>query len=47
MMATAMTMTMNAQEWVDLFNGKNLRGWEKLDGNAEYRVENGEVIGTS
>jgi len=32
---------------VDLFNGKNLKGWEKLDGSAEYRVENGEVIGIS
>jgi hypothetical protein len=41
------TITLNAQEWVDLFNGKNLKGWEKLDGTAEYRVENGEVIGTS
>ncbi|MFC2116305.1 DUF1080 domain-containing protein, partial [Bacteroidota bacterium] len=27
--------------------GKNLKGWEKLDGTAEYRVEDGEVIGTS
>ena len=34
-------------EWEQLFNGKNLKGWEKLDGTAEYRVENGEVIGTS
>lgn len=41
------TSVAEAQEWVDLFNGKNLKGWEKLDGNAAYRVENGEVIGTS
>jgi len=40
-------VTLNAQEWVDLFNGKNLKGWEKLDGSAAYRVENGEVIGVS
>lgn len=33
--------------WEDLFNGKNLKGWEKLDGSAEYRIENGEVIGVS
>ncbi|MCK5135844.1 MAG: DUF1080 domain-containing protein [Bacteroidales bacterium] len=39
--------TLNAQEWVELFNGKNLKGWEKLDGKAEYRVENGEIIGVS
>jgi len=43
----ASLISLNAQEWVDLFNGKNLKGWEKLDGAAEYRVENGEVIGTS
>lgn len=43
----AAAISLNAQEWEDLFNGKNLKGWEKLDGSAEYRVENGEVIGTS
>ncbi len=41
------TLSGSAQEWVELFSGKNLRGWEKLDGTAEYRVENGEVIGIS
>ncbi len=46
LMLTA-TITINAQEWVDLFNGENLKEWEKLDGSAEYRVENGEVIGVS
>ncbi len=47
LMIMAAAVTLNAQEWVDLFNGKNLKGWEKLDGSAEYRVENGEVIGIS
>ncbi len=47
MVAMVATLAMNAQEWVELFNGKNLKGWTKLDGTAEYRVENGEVIGTS
>ena len=41
------TVSMDAQEWVELFNGKNLKGLEKLDGDAEYRVENGELIGVS
>lgn len=40
-------ISVNAQTWVELFNGKNLKGWEKLDGTAQYRVENGEVIGIS
>ena len=46
-MLMAAAITLQAQEWVELFNGKNLKGWEKLDGSAEYRVENGEVIGVS
>ncbi len=45
--AMAVTVALNAREWVELFNGKNLKGWEKLDGTAEYRVESGEVIGVS
>jgi hypothetical protein len=36
-----------AGEWVELFNGKNLRGWKKLDGTAEFRVEDGEIVGVS
>jgi len=47
MVAAVATISINAQEWVELFNGKNLKGWEKLDGSAEYSVEDGEVIGVS
>ena len=43
----AAVVSMNAQEWVELFNEKNLKGWEKIDGAAEYRVEDGEVVGVS
>ncbi|MDF1574854.1 MAG: DUF1080 domain-containing protein [Bacteroidales bacterium] len=43
----AAALNLQAQEWENLFNGKNLKGWEKLDGSAEYRVENGEIIGVS
>lgn len=46
-MMMASVASLGAQQWTDLFNGKNLKGWEKLDGSAEYRVENGEVIGVS
>jgi hypothetical protein len=34
-------------KWVDLFNGKNLKGWKVLNGTAEYSVENGEIVGVS
>lgn len=30
-----------------LFNGKNLKGWEVLNGKASYTVENNEIVGTS
>ncbi len=38
----------SAQEnWEVLFNGKNLSNFEQLNGNATYKIENGELIGIS
>ncbi len=34
-------------KWVNLFNGKDLTGWERLNGLAEYTVVKGEIVGTS
>ncbi len=36
-----------ADGWVQLFNGKDFTGWTQRGGKAKYRVENGEVVGTS
>jgi hypothetical protein len=37
-----------AQEnWVSLFNGKNLKGWKKLNGTADYVVKDGAIIGST
>ncbi|HZK92740.1 MAG TPA: DUF1080 domain-containing protein [Prolixibacteraceae bacterium] len=33
--------------WEKIFNGKDLTGWERLNGTAEYTVVNGEIVGTS
>lgn len=33
--------------WTDLFDGKTLNGWKKLAGNADYKVENGTIVGTT
>jgi len=33
--------------WVNLFNGKDLTGWIQKGGKANYKVENGEIIGSS
>ncbi|MEM9338191.1 MAG: DUF1080 domain-containing protein [Bacteroidota bacterium] len=35
------------QKKTELFNGKNLKGWKKLNGTAEFQAENGEIIGVS
>ncbi len=31
--------------WTDLFNGKDFTGWSQHSGKAEYRVEDGCVVG--
>lgn len=33
--------------WVSLFNGKNLKGWKKLNGTAEYKIVDGAIVGIS
>lgn len=39
--------TLSAQKWEPLFNGKDLSGWKKLNGNAEYKVIDGAIVGIS
>jgi hypothetical protein len=34
-------------KWTPLFNGKDLKGFKQLQGKAPYKVENGEIIGTT
>lgn len=45
----SVTAVLNAQDggWRSLFNGENLDGWKRLNGEAEYRVEDGQIIGVS
>jgi hypothetical protein len=33
--------------WVELFNGRDLTGWIQRGGKAQYRIENGEIVGSS
>jgi hypothetical protein len=33
--------------WIRLFNGNDLKGWKQLNGEAEYRVENGQIVGVT
>ena len=41
------TSAVAQQQWDALFNGKNLRGWKKVAGEAPYVVKDGTIIGTS
>jgi hypothetical protein len=34
-----------ADGWTNLFNGKNLDGWEQRSGTAKYRVEDNSIVG--
>ncbi|GAC1301766.1 MAG: DUF1080 domain-containing protein [Mucilaginibacter sp.] len=39
--------TVQAQSTPSLFDGKTLKGWKRLAGTADYKVENGEIVGTT
>ena len=46
--ALLLALSAAAQEnWTPLFNGKNLRGWKKLNGTAEYKIEDGAIVGVA
>jgi Domain of Unknown Function (DUF1080) len=36
-----------AQKWEKLFDGKTLKGWKQLNGEAKYEVIKGEIVGTT
>lgn len=40
-------VTVSAQNWQPLFNGKNLKGWKQLNGKADYAVVDGTIVGTT
>ena len=39
--------TQEGPNWKSLFNGENLDGWEKLNGTAEYIIEDNTIVGIS
>lgn len=46
--ATAFSSVMAAETPAkDLFNGKNLEGWVQRGGKANYKIEDGGIVGTS
>ena len=46
--AVLATATLSAQEnWEVLFNGKDLKNFKQMNGDANYEIKNNELIGTS
>lgn len=39
--------TTHDEEWVMLFNGEDLLGWEQVNGTATYEVVDGAIVGTT
>jgi Domain of Unknown Function (DUF1080) len=35
------------EKWINLFDGKTLKGWNQKNGKAKFAVENGEIVGTT
>src|SRR5689334_614878 len=42
-----LSSTLFSQSWRSLFDGKTLSGWKLMAGKAEYKVENGAIVGTA
>src|SRR5437868_13679300 len=45
LLASTAFSPVNAQ--TKLFDGKTLKGWKRLAGTADYKVENGAIVGTT
>ena len=41
------TFSQNDKGWQNLFDGKTLNGWKLMTGKAEYKVEDGIIVGTT
>lgn len=46
-MAATTIAGFSQEKWESLFNGKNLKGFKKLNGTAEYVVKDGAIVGIS
>jgi hypothetical protein len=42
---SGLASSLHAGDFLPLFNGKDLEGWEQHSGKAEYRVEDGTIVG--
>ncbi|MEO6520087.1 MAG: DUF1080 domain-containing protein [Mucilaginibacter sp.] len=43
----ALSSQLHAQTWKSLFDGKTLNGWKQLAGKADYKAEDGTIVGAT
>jgi len=41
----SMTAATAQSGWTNLFDGKTLNGWKKITGSADYKIEDGAIVG--
>jgi hypothetical protein len=46
-LATTTGLLAQSSSWTPLFDGKTLNGWKRLAGSADYKVEDGAIVGTT
>ena len=46
-MITTLLLALCQDDWTPLFNGKDLDGWVQKGGKADYKVEDGAIVGRS
>jgi hypothetical protein len=47
LLSLTLVSALQAGEWMDLFNGKDIDGWTRVGGEASYEVEEGAIVGTT
>lgn len=47
LLLTVFSIPSHAQSTPSLFDGKTLKGWKRLAGTADYKVEDGNIVGTT
>lgn len=45
LIGSALLVQAQSKGWINLFDGKTLNGWKKVAGEAEYRIEEGAIVG--
>ena len=47
LLAILLSFPSYSDDWTNLFNGKDLKGWKKLNGDARYKIHGDEIVGIS